>query len=229
MLPLFLVFCMLVLFCMKTIYTQWKVGCVLNEVADTAALYEDQIDNAWLNAAFYAMALKEDVPTENIVGGLAGVTLLQSSVDDLRISLSADYIILYPISLLGKQGFYVSQRRTSRIWNGYDPTQAEEKGNIAYVTEYGTVYHLSLSCPHLSLSIRSVTKDKLVAARNSSGRTYKKCPMCNGNGDTYYVTSWGDCYHGSLSCPGLKRTIRTISLEEAQATYSPCKKCASED
>lgn len=229
MLPLFLVFCMLVLFCMKTIYTQWKVGCVLNEVADTAALYEDQIDNAWLNAAFYAMALKEDVPTENIVGGLTGVTLLQSSVDDLRISLSADYIILYPISLLGKQGFYVSQRRTSRIWNGYDPTQAEEKGNIAYVTEYGTVYHLSLSCPYLSLSIRSVTKDKLVAARNSSGRTYKKCPMCNGNGDTYYVTSWGDCYHGSLSCPGLKRTIRTISLEEAQATYSPCKKCASED
>lgn len=228
-LPLVLVFGMLILFCMKTVYTQWKVSTVLDQVVNTAALYGEPVDDAWLYGAFYAMAAKEDVPTEDIFGGLAGITLFQSTVDDLRISLSADYIITYPIEILGKQGFYVSQRRTARIWNGYDPNQANSDALIAYVTKYGTVYHLSLSCPHIDLSIRSVSKEKLANARNSSGGTYKKCPMCGEKSETYYVTSWGDCYHSRLSCSGLKRTIYQLSLEEAKESYRACQKCAVEN
>ncbi len=225
-LPMFLVFGMLILFCMKVVYTQWKVSTVLDQVVDSAALYGERVDDAWLYGAFYALAVKEDIPTEDVLGGLAGITLFQSTVDDIRISLSADYIITYPIKLLGKQGFYVSQRRTARIWNGYDPNQSKTDEAIAYVTKYGTVYHLSLSCPHIDLSIRSISKDQLAKARNSSGGSYKKCPMCGKKSETVYVTSWGDCYHSSLSCSGLKRTIYRISLEEAKESYGACQKCA---
>ena len=227
LLPMFLVFGMLVLFCMKTVYTQWKVSTVLDQIVDTTALYGENPGDAVLYGAFYTLAAKEKVPTEDILGGIAGITLFQSSSDDLRISLSADYIITYPISLLGKQGFYVSQTRTARIWNGYDPTQnTSEEGSIAFVTKYGTVYHLSLSCPHIDLSIRSISKEQLSDAKNLSGGKYKKCPMCGKKSDVYYVTSWGDCYHSSLSCSGLKRTIYRIPLEDAKASYNPCSKCA---
>ncbi len=226
-LPLFLIFGMLILFCMKTVYTQWKIGNVLDEVADTAALYGEEINEAWIYGSFYALAAKEDVPTENILGGMAGIGLLKTTVDELRISVTADYYISYPITILGWKGFYISQRRTSRIWNGYDPNQTESSEAVAYVTKYGTVYHLSASCPHIDLSVRSIAKSELSTAKNSSGARYRKCPLCGKGGSTYYVTSWGDCYHSSLSCSGLKRIISKISLEKAKERYRPCSKCAS--
>lgn len=100
---------------------------------------------------------------------------------------------------------------------------------LVYVTEYGTVYHTTSRCPHLSLSISAVQADHLAEYRNSSGHIYYGCEHCagiSGASDIVYITKYGDRWHTSLSCPKLKRSISLVPLSEA-AGLPECSKCAS--
>ena len=93
------------------------------------------------------------------------------------------------------------------------------------MTAHGTVYHKSLKCTHLRLSVEQTTVTQAEARRNRYGAKYYACSCCkSGVGAAVYITDTGNRYHARLSCSGLKRTIREIPLSEAWKRKA-CSKC----
>ena len=109
---------------------------------------------------------------------------------------------------------------------GLDERTAEHnKEEYVYVTETGTVYHKDRECTYLRLSIKEVDRVSLKDMRNSSGHKYYACASCGkAAGNRVYITSDGTCYHSSLSCHGLKRTVNCIPLSEAGGMKA-CSRC----
>lgn len=115
--------------------------------------------------------------------------------------------------------------RSGSITGQEGETEAETEEELVYVAETGTVYHRDPECTHIRLSIRNVQRNQLKGIRNASGGKYHACEKCgSGDGSSVYVSPYGDKYHSSLACSGLKRTIHTVSLKEAE-TMRPCSKC----
>ena len=99
------------------------------------------------------------------------------------------------------------------------------KEEYVYITETGTVYHRNRECTYLRLSISEVARDKVKDLRNSSGHKYYPCEKCGKRaGNTVYITKDGTCYHSSLTCSGLKRTIRCVPISEVGGR-GPCSRC----
>ena len=91
--------------------------------------------------------------------------------------------------------------------------------------ETGLVYHKDYHCTHLDLSIRMASGEEVSSLRNESGGKYYACEHCGGgSGGAVYITSYGDRYHSSLSCSGLKRTVYAVPLSEAVGKGA-CSKC----
>ena len=116
-----------------------------------------------------------------------------------------------------------------KTWTGYVKTYAAGIGDneLVYVTETGIVYHRNYQCTYLEPSVRSVAKTQLGELRNSSGGIYHLCERCGwmpGNDGNCYVTDYGDRYHTSLSCSGLKRKVYTVPLSEVKGKGA-CSKC----
>ena len=56
----------------------------------------------------------------------------------------------------------------------------------------------------------------------------KECEQCVGNGAAgaeVYYTKYGNRYHNSLSCKGLKRKVKLVALEQTDG-LPQCSKCA---
>lgn len=120
-----------------------------------------------------------------------------------------------------------------RAWNGRDAASAAE-GNLSsseyvYMTDYGSVYHTDSSCTHLNLIIKSVSLSKAKSGRNEYGARYKPCEKCAkaGFGSAVYITPYGDCYHSSAECAGLKRTVQLVDKNSIDAGICECSRCAA--
>ncbi|MCM1057032.1 MAG: hypothetical protein NC517_05430 [Firmicutes bacterium] len=166
-----------------------------------------------------------------LVKGSGGLQLWQTGLSDTGNEL--DIKLTYqvgPMSLLaGFQPFRMANRCYVRLWNGYDVTGASETVTYVYVAENGTVFHRDRSCTHLQLSVRSVGREELGDLRNQWGQRYSACEKC-GKGElpnTLYVTEEGHCYHYREDCSGIKRTVTSLTLEEA-AAYPPCSRCGGQ-
>lgn len=162
-----------------------------------------------------------------VTGGTAGVSLLRSEFSDREIVLCADYQVRLPINFFTVKGVRVSQSSRNRKWTGDADKGSEE--DYVYVTEHGSVYHCQRTCPYLDLSIRSVKTTDLSRLRNKSGHKYYECADCaaeNSGKAAVYITDYGTCYHSSLSCSGLKRTVYLVPKSEV-GRKGPCTKCGS--
>lgn len=125
-------------------------------------------------------------------------------------------------------------RARVRAWTGRtetitgqdrDQREQEKEEQTVYVAETGKVYHTDPECTHIRLSIRTVPESQLKGLRNASGGKYHRCEKCRGSGNgTVYISPYGDKYHTSLSCSGLKRTISSVPLSEAEHLKA-CSKC----
>lgn len=143
-----------------------------------------------------------------------------------------DLVVTYSVSpwssLAGVASFRMANRYYGHIWNGYQlPGENAGSGTqIVFITENVSVYHLNRNCTYLQLSVRQISAWELEGARNQYGGRYHACEMCTGNGvsTVLYIAEKGDCYHSVRECPGLKRTVYSISLKEA-AEYRPCSRC----
>ena len=173
---------------------------------------------------------KQNCPIKFIRGGILGITLLQSDFSGDYVELKATYRMKFPIRLLGNLQYQIAQSAKCRKWTGYHPGQdGYEEDDWLYYTQYGRVYHTSRSCSYLDLSIHGIPDLQRGNARNASGGKYHACPYC-GKGAVYhgmvYITNYGDCYHTSLTCSGLKRSVFMIRRSKATEKQM-CSKCGN--
>ncbi len=171
---------------------------------------------------------KQKCPVKYISHGISGISLMQSDFTGNYVELKAVYRMKLPVALPGNLQYRIVQAAKCRKWTGFVPGQdMEQEDTWYYYTEHGTVYHASRSCTHLDLSIRGVTYAQAGSSRNKSGGKYHKCEKCADSLHTQemvYITDYGDRYHSSLSCSGLKRSIYMIRKSEAVGKRM-CRKC----
>ncbi len=171
---------------------------------------------------------RQNCPLQYINHGIAGISLMQSDFSGNYVELKAVYRMRLPVAMLGNIQFQIVQEAKCRKWTGYQTGQDEkEDDGWLYYTEHGTVYHASRGCTYLDLSIRGVTYAQAAAARNKSGGKYHKCERCGNAGPGHgmvYITNYGDRYHSSLTCSGIKRSVYMIRKSEA-VDKKMCSKC----
>lgn len=166
-----------------------------------------------------------------LAGGASSVSWLRSSVmqGDDCIDLVAEYRIEPPAAVVGYTPRVLYSRMRTRAWTGYDNTAHGAGGagdeEIVYITPDGSVYHRSRGCSYLKLSIVAVDKSFLDTQRNQDGSKYYPCGECGAScGSTVYITSYGNRYHSTLGCSGLKRTVIAVPISEAGGRGA-CSKC----
>ena len=154
-----------------------------------------------------------------IVGGSSGFDCSASKKywNTTIMDLSVCYDMEIPILMFRLP--VISKEEVIRVkgWTGYEVKLTDEMDNtMVYVTEHGLVYHADMNCNYLELSIKTVPQEEVEHLRNQSGGIYKECPSCNRYqaGANVYITDYGDKYHNSLECHGLKRNIYAISLSD---------------
>lgn len=167
--------------------------------------------------------------TSPLTDGAAGIGWMRSRIlEDDCIDLVATYQVQPAISILGFGEFGMYSRMRTRAWNGYDNAQTsvgQDGERLVYVTPNGEVYHMKKGCSYLRLSIRAVTKDELTILRNQDREIYDACKACDGaSKNTVFITDYGNCYHASLRCSALRRTIEVIPISQVGAR-TKCKKC----
>lgn len=192
---------------------------------------EDAVDTEYqiLARTLFLAELQEKKKINHFVaGGMAGIRLGGSEYTANTISLKAVYTMRFPVRLLGKQSFVVTQQTKYRKWTGWNGLREDKEGELwVYVTEYGTVYHQTSDCTYLRLSIQSVNEAEIGSYRNESGGRYRLCSLCADTVNPFqkvYVTNYGDNYHRSLTCGGIKRTIEMRKLSEVEG-LGACSKC----
>ena len=163
-----------------------------------------------------------------IKGGTKGINLLGSHVDRAEscVDIIAYYTVKPMISFAGTEMFMINQYYT-RLWTGYESERISISETYVYITENGSVYHLTEDCTHLKLSISRVAAVDLYNKRNDSGAKYSACLTCcdeDVSKETYYITRQGDRYHENISCSGLKRTIYCVEKAEVEG-WPVCSRC----
>lgn len=174
---------------------------------------------------------KDHLEHSLIVQGAQGIDyrVKALSKEQQWIDLAAVYEVRPMFAFPGVMDIRLMNRCRMRSWTGYQVTdrQSGEREQTVYVTEHGSVYHLSAACTHLRLSVRQTAAAGVSSLRNQNGGKYYPCEICtkqNRQGNLCYITEHGNRYHHSLSCSGLKRNVREIPLSEAQ-NVAACSRC----
>lgn len=176
-----------------------------------------------------------------IKGGMGGISTYLSAFmeEDDMIDIIVTYRVKLPLPFLKLEELQLLQRVRMRGWTGYTPKLEDSKDyseedtdeDVVYITETGTVYHVSKNCSHLKLSTHKALLEELKELRNDSGGKYQECHLCKSdtkNSQAYvYITDTGDRYHLKLDCSGLKRTVTSIPISEV-GSRTKCKRCKKE-
>ena len=227
---------LLVLFIFYVFKTpEWRINKVLLFILFVFLFYlfySIQIKSNTIKSQAYYLA-KMSLYLE---GSAGKITFFQSRLlkENDEIDLIAGFRVKTPFSIFSLGSCQFRQRVHTRAFTGVERREKEnEKDCVVYLTETGTVYHRSLDCSYLKLTISKVLYRDLVNLRNSSGGKYKICERCcHGitpqDGEEVYITIYGDRYHKSRKCSGLKRTIREIMLSQV-GNRAPCSKCGGKE
>ena len=194
-----------------------------------------RLAEGWILQEMIRAGLSEDGFSENSVrGGRAGLFGLESEVSEeifLRVFHSpkaAASLVPMPFSVSGAQAGtrgFLGDAGFPGDTGDPGAEREDDEDVLVYVTEYGIVYHRSLTCPHLNLHILAGTAEEIDRARNDKGARFYPCEYCRpGNsGGTFYYTTDGDRYHRDYHCKALTRRIRQVPLREAG--LPPCHLC----
>lgn len=165
-----------------------------------------------------------------VVDGSEGISCEGSWMSPLTgiIRIRVTYQVLLPVPVFRPVPVNMEETMRMKGWTGYAGSGfGEGDEETVYVTETGRVYHKDYHCSYLDLSIRVVSAGSLETLRNESQGRYHACEYCvhGGAAGRVFVTNYGDRYHNSINCSGLKRTIYAIPLSEA-AGKGACSKCS---
>lgn len=231
--PLTAAFLAFILCFFRVLTVETEVYTALNYAGRQAAAMGHTSGNELLGLSvaegFFLTKLRESKTAAACLKGTDALLAVSgSSQDEEYYTLSADYSIPLPVPFFLIHEVPVHQEVKSRKWIG-SVASREEKAYV-YVTETGTVYHVTKKCTYLDLSIREIKSTEIEVLRNKNGHKYYECDRCvakNTDSKHWYVTDYGDCFHSSLQCSGLKRTI-TVRLREEVTDKRPCSKCTRE-
>ena len=138
-----------------------------------------------------------------------------------------EIVVVFFLIIAGAYYIHIRQESKSRKWIGTDSDFTEEDAYV-YVTEYGIVYHLTKNCKYMDLSIKTVNAAEIGDLRNLNGHKYYACERCvakNMESGVAFITDYGECFHSSLQCSGLKRTVSLVRKSEV-SERKVCSKCA---
>lgn len=220
----------------------------LADVADELFPDVDGLAGKIVDETVIGTAVRQELDDEVlslVKGGTWGLSFFGSELfSDDMIRIECSYDLKVPFLIFGDPiEIPVTHSVTYRYFNGHevplilteaDPESPDEdeSSETVYITETGSVYHVSGNCSAIRISRREMVFGSLAGARNNSGGKYKPCERC-ASGETpavIYVTSDGDRYHFKKDCSSLKRTVTRISKEEAvEKGYRACKRCAGKE
>lgn len=155
--------------------------------------------------------------------------------EESKILLTASYDVTIPMFRFILSDIHMVQQVESRGFVGTKKIgleEGDEEDIIVYLSANGgnsKVYHMSIICTHLNLSIQSVTFSDVPNFRNVYGGKYKACEKCvkqNTPADSanVYIATDGNCYHRSMDCSGLTRNVTEARLSTLSG-YRPCSRC----
>lgn len=164
-----------------------------------------------------------------VEGGRKGISVQSVVLSGEEIQVRAAYTLKLLVPFFQSIRFQKNTTVKRRIFSGYVKRQrdydAAGDNSIVYVAENGEVYHKNPSCSHICLKI---TGNAAIQEILHSSK-YAACEKCIHKGTSLsalFVTAYGDCYHSTLGCSGLKRTIRAVRLKDVGG-LRPCSRCAS--
>lgn len=212
------------------------ISDLLTDDTNEVSLGEKIVSSAIFSEVYLDTQIRKqcsDLLYENTVrNGTSGISLLGSYVDreESDMSILAHYTMEPVISFAGTE-VTVLCRYYGRLWTGYSLKENVTTENYVYITENGSVYHLTEGCTYLNLSVRSVSQKEMSEMRNNSGGRYKPCDLCCDNkklGEICYITDNGNKYHLELGCSGLKRTVYRVEKAEVE-DWSVCSRCGEKE
>lgn len=186
------------------------------------------LSEAYLESQIHKMCAG-NLYKNTVKGGTKGIHLLGSHIDRTQscVDIIAYYTVKPMIAFAGTEVFMINRYYT-KLWTGYKEEKEAGVGVYVFITESGNVYHLTENCTHLKLSISKVNAVDLYTKRNESGGKYSECEMCCDNStlqEVYYITDYGERYHESIACSGLKRTVYCVEKTEVD-DWPVCSRCS---
>lgn len=117
-------------------------------------------------------------------------------------------------------------------WTGREAFHASDSNEqqvekMVYVTESGSVYHRSLGCSYVNLSVEQVSGASVRKRKNQYGEKYEACEVCSRDqkpAGIVFITGKSNRYHNVGACSGLKRTVRMIKESQAKG-MGACRRC----
>ncbi|MDE6744972.1 MAG: pilus assembly protein [Lachnospiraceae bacterium] len=176
--------------------------------------------------------MQQELRSSGVVGKSEGLNFLYSRImtEGDVIDLVVSYEIEPQNNFFFLPAYPILNRCRVRAWTGYEVASINTNDageRMVYITETGTVFHLTKTCTYLDLSIRPVANGELDLYRNQSGGIYAACELCgDGDAEIYFITDYGKCYHTSLTCSGLKRTITEVPISQV-GDKSACSRCGT--
>lgn len=242
-LPLFLCAVLTILSIALIFLTEIKVQDALMQTAEElswSVSAQDDTERQKKDLQKYAAArmllrLKDSAVSHPVISnGAMGIYYGKSTYleQNEEIHLVAEYNAVLPISVFGKRTYHIRQEAVTRAWVG-DSTDKENDDDkeYVYITNYGTVYHLTKECRYLKREIKQVVFSYLVTARNAYGSIYKPCKQCmkgisaeKSKTSILYITLHGERYHIDKNCSTLKRYIQMIEKKDVGNRHG-CSVC----
>lgn len=184
---------------------------------------QQEIDIAWI----YESLFWSNIPNNNNIKE-AWINCKTEENGDILLEISYEFLcetIFFPIisiPITQNFKFYPYFGEQFKVVE----EQVPENEDIVYMTEYGSVYHISKTCVYLNVMLKSIFVSEIEQMRNNIGQPYTECSKCKTQQKTaqVYISLGGNKYHWSLQCPAVKRTI--IEKKKNEIKGIPiCHKC----
>ena len=189
---------------------------------------QSEIDSAWIYELLFFSNLP---PYENVKGKWIDCKMEEDG--NILVEISYEFLceaVFFPtisVPIIQKFQFYPyfgEQEET------IEKEQIKQQEEVVYMTEHGTVYHMSKTCMYLNIRLKSIPVFEIEKVRNNSGQRYTECSKCKKEQkiEQVYISLGGNKYHWSLQCPSIKRTIIEKKKEEVNGILA-CHKCGKQD
>ncbi len=162
-----------------------------------------------------------------IADGLDGISFLGSEYLDedgyvsLRVSYQVEINVPFIGDLSGERSYIIRQKAYKGIGNDQVEGQLSDSDVYVYITDNREAYHTTRACTHLDLSITPMAINK------AKEKGYTLCEFCQDvGGNSVLVTSYGNRYHTTTDCSGLRRTVYRVKKSQVEE-LGECMRCGN--